>query len=102
MMLFALAWSVYALVDNYTADKEEEWDEGLDGHFIISGTICAHGEDGAPDPKQAWLNCGCAWFLLVVHVLLFFRAKQIVRKIDDSVISPSDFNLFITRIPLNT
>jgi hypothetical protein len=39
---------------------------------------------------------------LIFHVLLFFRAKAIVRKIDDEVISPSDFNLFITKIPKDT
>jgi hypothetical protein len=39
MMVAAIAWSVYALYDNYTADNESEWHEQLDGHFIISGTI---------------------------------------------------------------
>ena len=43
MMMVCLAFGLYALYDNYSAGNEAEWDEKLDGHVIISGTIAAHG-----------------------------------------------------------
>ena len=40
--------SVFALYDNYKSGKEAEWDESLDAHWIIRGTIAAHGIDSHP------------------------------------------------------
>ena len=40
--------SIFALYDNYTAGKEDQWDETLQGDFIISGTMAAHGTDSHP------------------------------------------------------
>ena len=40
--------SFFALYDNYTAGKEKEWDEELEGHWLISGTIAAHGTESHP------------------------------------------------------
>ena len=48
MMMICNWFSLFAMIDNYSADKAGEWDEKLDGHFIISGTIAAHGTDSAP------------------------------------------------------
>ena len=45
IMLICLIFSFFCLIDNYSAGKEQEWDEGHDGHPIISGTIEAHGKD---------------------------------------------------------
>lgn len=55
-MLACFAISFFALYDNYTAGKEHEWDEDLEGHWLISGTIAAHGTDSHPSIYQAWLN----------------------------------------------
>ena len=44
-MSFWTIMTLFSLIDNYTAGSEGEWEEKNDGHFIISGTIAAHGED---------------------------------------------------------
>jgi len=74
---------LFALVDNYSAGKEGEWDEKLDGHFIISGSIAAHGEDDAPSSYQAWLNAVMEWSLLVIYVVIHLRHKNLYQKIDE-------------------
>ena len=99
MMMLCFIWSFFALYDNYTAGKEGEWDEKLDGHFIISGSICAHGEDDAPSSYQAWLNAAMAWCLLIIYVVVHIRHKDMVRQIDDDQISPPDFTIYIRNIP---
>ena len=42
------------------------------------------------------------WMVLFLYVIIHLRHKTIVKKIDNDVISPSDFTIFIRKIPLKT
>ena len=93
--------SFFALYDNYTAGKEDEWDESLEGHWIIAGTIAAHGTESHPSIYQAWLNAVMSWTWLIIYVVIHIRSKDIVTKLYEDVVSPADFTLLIRNIPTN-
>ena len=39
------------------------------------------------------------WTLLVIYVIAFYRLNHIVEEIDEGVVSPSDFTIFLRNIP---
>ena len=92
-MLVCTAFSVFALYDNYTAKKEDEWDEQFEGHFIISGSIAAHGTDSHLSIYQAWLNAVMSWTCLFIYVIIYIQSKDIVNSLQSDEISPTDFTL---------
>ena len=100
-MLVCTAFSVFALYDNYTAKKEDEWDEQFEGHFIISGSIAAHGTDSHLSIYQAWLNAVMSWTCLFIYVIIYIQSKDIVNSLQSDEISPADFTLLIRNIPHN-
>ena len=73
--------SFFALYDNYSAGKEDQWDEELRGDWIISGTIAAHGSDSHPSIYQAWLNAVMSWLILFIYVIIHIRSKDIVQNL---------------------
>ena len=93
--------SCFALYDNYTAGKEDQWDEELKGDFIISGSIAAHGTDSHPSVTQAWLNAVMSWLVLFVDVVIHIRSKRVVKKLSRDTLSPADFTILIRQIPQN-
>ena len=80
-MLLCFAISFFALYDNYNAGKEGEWDESLEGHWIVSGTIAAHGTESHPSIYQPWLNAVMSWTCLFIYVITHIRSKDIVHSL---------------------
>ncbi len=46
--MVCVVFMIYHLVDNYSADKESDWDKQSATNYIIAGSVAAHGND-APD-----------------------------------------------------
>ena len=45
IMLLCFLFTFFCLFDNYWAGEEYDWDEDIDNHEFISGTIAGHGHD---------------------------------------------------------
>ena len=101
IMLVGSAMSIFALYDNYTAGKEDKWDEQLEGNWIISGTIAAHGTESHPSIFQAWINAAMSWTCLFIYVIIHVRSKDIVQKLYADLVTPAEFTLLIRKIPTN-
>ena len=89
---------LFCLIDNYTADKEGEWEEESDGHLIISGTIAAHGQSGRPHDSQPWIYMFLGWAILAVYI---FMAKLTLnnKKSTEERTTPAKYTLLIRGIP---
>lgn len=104
IMLVCFAFAFYAIYTNYDADHEGDYDTELEenNHYMISGSIAAWGTDDEPPVLQTWLNAVMCWTVLFIYVIVHLRHKSIVRRIDQGLISPSDFTLFVRNIPTDT
>ena len=97
-MLICFAFAFFCLVDNYFADKEEEWEASLKDHMIISGTIAAHGT-GTPSVIQPWLFAAMGWAILIYYIFITYRTNCLKKEIDDDEKSPADYTLMISNLP---
>jgi hypothetical protein len=101
IIIFGIVLTIFPLYDNLSAGNESEWDEELDGHWIIRGSIAAHGTDGEPKVIQAWLFATLSWVIMITYVCAQLRRKYLSKQIDADTISPSDFTLYFTGLPKN-
>jgi hypothetical protein len=90
--------SVYALIDNYGAGDEGEWDSELDGHPALSGSLAAHGTDGAPT-MQIWVNISVSLVLYVTYIYMWRTHLRMMTKIDQATVTPRSFTNLLSGLP---
>ena len=87
-------------------DDGSEWNDGQESPFIVNTSIGNHGKseeeyDSGTIVAQQALTIIVITFIIFGSIFLRHYQKKVTNQIDESNITPSDYGLMVTGIPLN-
>ena len=104
-VMFCIAGFV-SIIMNLIMDKGSEWNDGQSAPFIISTSIGNHGK--SEEEYEAGTIVAQQALTIIVIICIIFGSmflrhyqKKVVNQIDEINITPSDYGLMVTGIPLN-
>lgn len=104
-MIFVV--SIAGLSINTDAGREKEWlDAGEDSTFVAGMSIGAHGKASENYEKEevVWqqaLNLVMIIVIIIGSIVLRQIQNKLVGEIDEKNVTPADFGVMVTNLPLN-
>lgn len=94
------------MIMNSGEDNGLEWNDGQDAPFIVDTSIGSHGKREEEYEADNIIAQQVLTILMIISIILgsmFLRhyQKKVANEIDESNITPSDYGLMVTGIPLN-
>ena len=101
-----LVFGIAGMILNHSSDHADEWAKSGESNTVISITLGNFGKVSSRymDDKliaEAYLNFGVIIIILIMGTLLKRRQLLIAKNIDEKNITPSDFTVFVTGLPLD-
>ena len=104
-IMFCVA-GLAGMIMNSGEDNGLEWNDGQDAPFIVDTSIGSHGKREEEYEADNIIAQQVLTILMIISIILgsmFLRhyQKKVANEIDESNITPSDYGLMVTGIPLN-
>ena len=105
-LVMSLVIGIIGIIFNYQAKHGSEWNSNGQNNSIVSLSIGNFGALSSryKDDKliaEAYINSGVIIIVLVLGIILRRRQLRVVKYIDETNITPSDFTMLVSNLPLD-
>ena len=101
LLLLLLIVGIFCLIDNFSAERLGERGTEMEGNVLLEASLANFGTSKSPSVVQAWLHVVGVWMLLILSSILRARHRSIKRSLDNAAITPSDYTVMVTNLPVS-